>query len=81
MVHFVVYSIDQCTYCEKAKQLLTLKNVSFTDIRVNKQDSEYPKMKEWLVSVFKGQKTFPFILKTIGGYSDLESCILETDGV
>jgi Glutaredoxin and related proteins len=74
----VVYSKDNCAYCEKAKALLEMKGYEY---KVNKLgvDFEIPDLME----MFPGAKTFPQISEVgvghIGGYTELESYILSKE--
>ena len=71
MDHFIMFSIENCQYCEKSKQLFKEKQVSCTTIQVDKKDPDYQHVKNILFSMAPDQKTFPFIFKRVGGYSDL----------
>jgi glutaredoxin len=74
----VVYSKDNCAYCEKAKALLEMKGYEYT---VNKLgvDFEIPDLME----MFPGAKTFPQITEVgvghIGGFTELENYILSKE--
>jgi glutaredoxin 3 len=66
----VVYTMDYCPYCERAKALLGQRGVPFTEIRVEEDDDA-----EWeRLEKLTGLKTMPQIVygkKVIGGYTDL----------
>ena len=65
-----IYTKEHCTFCARAKALLTHKNVKYKEIHVD-QD---PKALETMVSRAKGRRTVPQIFigdKAIGGYDDL----------
>ena len=69
--HIVVYGRDNCPWCEKAKQLLTLKNVKFSYLALGLHYT-----KEDLVAKvgYSDGLTVPQIFKGdeyIGGYQDL----------
>jgi glutaredoxin 3 len=66
----VVYTMDYCPYCERAKSLLGQRGVPFTEIRVAEDnDAEWDRLEK-----LTGLKTMPQILhgdRVIGGYIDL----------
>lgn len=69
MVKVVVYTKENCPYCNMAKQLLTAKKVSFDEIRV---DSDTQKLAEMIR--LSNRRTVPQIFindQPIGGYDDL----------
>lgn len=66
MTEYLVISIDNCPFCEKAKALLTEKEISYAEVNC----ADIPEIAEVLHRV--GHDTFPLILRTIGGFTDLE---------
>lgn len=66
----VVYTMDSCPYCEKAKSLLKGRGVRFQEIRVPMDDDA-----KWDELYKKsGLRTMPQIFvgaRLVGGYSDL----------
>jgi glutaredoxin 3 len=66
----VVYTMDYCPYCERAKSLLGQRGVPFTEVRVAEDnDAEWDRLEK-----LTGLKTMPQILhgdRVIGGYIDL----------
>ena len=66
----VVYTMDYCPYCERAKMLLGTRGVPFTEVRVAEDDDA-----QWArLEKLTGMKTMPQILhgdQVIGGYMDL----------
>jgi glutaredoxin 3 len=65
-----VYTTAQCPYCNNAKALLTLKKVTFTEIRVDDNPEERLVMEKR-----SGRRTVPQIFindKSIGGFDDLK---------
>jgi glutaredoxin len=71
-----LYTKDGCTYCDKAKALLTIKGYNFSEVNVSKTDT--------LLEEFKAQyptvRTMPFILidgVPIGGYDKLNEWVNE----
>ena len=69
-----VYTSDWCPYCRRAKDLLTRKNVSFSEINVEDE----PKAREEMVAR-SNRRTVPQIFigdRHVGGCDDL----FELDG-
>ena len=68
-----IYSKDNCPYCDKAKNLLEMKNMEYIEYKLDK-DFSRDEILEW----FPGVKTFPIITldkKYIGGYNELYDLI------
>lgn len=64
-----IYSTGWCPYCQRAKQLLSQKNLAFNDINVE----DDPKFREEMVQR-SGRRTVPQIFigdKPVGGCDDL----------
>lgn len=69
MAKVIIYSKETCPYCVMAKNLLTVKNVPFTEIRV---DLDAAKLEEMMR--LSNRRTVPQIFindQPIGGYDDL----------
>ena len=70
-VQVIIYSKDDCPYCDKAKLLLSKKGVSFIhEIRVDLDPNSAIH-----ISRYVNKRTVPQIFignKYVGGYSDLE---------
>lgn len=65
----IIYSKDYCPYCDRAKDLLEKKSISYTEIRVDLDEQEYKIMLEK-----SNRRTVPQIFfkdKLIGGFDDL----------
>ncbi len=65
----LIYTKDNCPYCVKAKSLLTIKSVEFTESKIGQDIT-----REEFMSLFPEQKTVPLIFindQKIGGYDDL----------
>ena len=69
MTDVVIYSKKICPYCDRAKDLLKKKNISYKEIRVDLDENQYQIMLE------KSQRrTVPQIFfknTLIGGFDDL----------
>lgn len=74
----IIYSKENCQYCEKAKNLLVLKGIEHS-VSMLGSDFELSELTE----MFPEARTFPQIAKVghgyIGGYPELETYILSTE--
>ncbi len=72
MAKVLLYTKELCPYCVRAKNLLNAKNVSYEEIRVDREPPEfYENLKKKT-----GWMTLPQIFindKLIGGYDDLKA--------
>lgn len=65
----VVYSKPNCSFCVKAKSLLSSRNKAYEEVVVGED-----LLREDFISLFPEQKTLPLILvdgQQIGGFSNL----------
>lgn len=53
----IVYTKDNCPYCVKAKALLTIKQVPFTEVKLG-----VDMQREDFIALFPEQKTVPLII-------------------
>jgi len=70
MLEFTLYAIPDCPYCDKAKQLLEDKNISYEYIVLR----DIQKRKE--IGTRYNMKTAPIILHNnnlVGGYTELKT--------
>ena len=69
-VPVTIYTMSNCSYCERAKALLKQRGVAFTEIHVDLNDEP-----QWrALHARTGLRTMPQIFSgdsVIGGYSDL----------
>lgn len=75
MPKVVIYTVDYCPYCNKAKKLLTEKGIEFEDNDITQNEDE---MREKLGEMYniQGRVTVPQIIINgvhIGGYTDLKA--------
>ena len=66
----IIYTKSYCPYCVKAKQLLKIKNVNFTEIDITNNQT----LIEEMLAKSAGQKTVPQIFIDdfhVGGCDDL----------
>jgi glutaredoxin 3 len=64
-----VWSKDMCSYCEQAKQLLTMKGIEFEERKIGKDWT-----KEQLLEAVPNARTVPQIFldsEYVGGYTEL----------
>jgi len=77
MAKVEVYTTDYCPYCVRAKQLLDMKDVDYSEIDVTGDDTARAE----LVQKAEGRRTVPQIFingKSIGGFDDMRA--LEESG-
>lgn len=70
----ILYSKDNCPYCDKAKNLLKMKAIEFIEYKLDKDFN-----RDSLLEMFPHAKTFPVITvdkKHIGGYNELYDLLL-----
>ena len=70
----MIYSKDNCPYCDKAKNLLKMKAIDFVE---HKLDKDFDR--DTLLKLFPNAKTFPVITvdkNYIGGYNELYDLLL-----
>lgn len=69
MAKVVVYTTATCSYCHRAKDLLSARNISFEEIRVDLDEKKREEMMR-----LSNRRTVPQIFindQAIGGYDDL----------
>jgi len=69
----VIYTVDYCPYCKKAKALLNEKGLMFEDIDITQNEAV---MRAKLGEMTGGKTTVPQIFiegESIGGYTDLKA--------
>lgn len=68
-----IYTVDYCPFCKKALNFLKEKNASFTQIKIDEDESTWFKKLGEMFNI-KGEVTVPQIVldgKPIGGYTDM----------
>lgn len=69
--NIIIYTMNNCPYCVKAKKLLLSRGVFFKEILLNENDDD-----QWDALFLRSKmKTVPQIFKDddcLGGFSDLE---------
>lgn len=69
MISIVVYTKDQCVYCDRAKELLRSKGMQYLESRIGVDI-----LREDFMCLFPEVKTVPLIIiegEKIGGYNEL----------
>ena len=65
MTEYLIITMDNCPYCDKAKAMLVDAGLSYREINI----MEAPET--GIIPSVVGHKTMPLILKVIGGSDDL----------
>lgn len=76
MKNFIVYSVNNCGFCEAAKTLLKSRNLSFQEINITNDD----KARIELVQK-TGHRTMPQIFiddEFLGGYQELKEYLAKS---
>lgn len=71
MAKVIIYSKENCPYCDWAKDLLSAKKISYTEIRADLDPEKRAEMER-----LSGRRTFPQIFindQSIGGFDDLSA--------
>jgi glutaredoxin 3 len=74
MAEIVIYTKDNCIYCEWAKRLLDQKGLSYQEKYVTHSE-EGQRLREEMVTKSNGGRTFPQIFidgRSIGGFDNLQ---------
>lgn len=69
MSNVLIYTKDNCPYCDQAKNLLRAKGQTYKETNIGKDIT-----REEFMSTFPGVMTAPFIIingERVGGYDDL----------
>lgn len=69
MTHAVIYTKPNCPYCDKAKYLLNMRGVSYTENVIGENV-----LREEFMEMYPDQRTVPLIFidgEKIGGYNQL----------
>ena len=69
MPDYLILTIDKCTYCDQAKDLIARHGHSYTEINCG----DNPEI-ALLLGVL-GRKTFPLVLSTVGGFTELRDSL------
>ena len=69
MTEYLIITMDNCIYCDKAKALLADKGLSYRELNI----MDAPEMS--VLMALTGRQTMPFIVKVVGGFTELESSL------
>jgi len=69
MPDYIILSIDNCPYCEKAKAKLTESGLTYVEVNC----ADNPEVAMLLGAV--GRNTFPLVLRTVGGFTELQDML------
>jgi glutaredoxin len=73
-MNVIMYSKDNCAFCDKAKNLLKIKAIEFIEYKLGKDFD-----RDTLLEQFPQARTFPVITldkEYIGGYNELYDLLL-----
>lgn len=75
----IVWSKDNCPYCDQAKALLTLKGITFTEKKIG-----HGYTKEQLLEAVPSARSVPQIFineSLVGGFTELNKYLKESDAI
>lgn len=67
MPDYVILSIDNCAFCDKAKTALNERSISYAEINC----ADEPEVAMLLGKV--GRTTFPLVFRVVGGFTELDA--------
>lgn len=76
MQHVTIYTKENCSFCTKAKMLLTNRGMSYNEMKLNEDFT-----KENLLELYPNVMTFPVIVIdgfNIGGFTELNKVLSES---
>lgn len=65
-MNYILITMDNCPYCDKAKEALTNDGASFVEVNV----MDVPEL--GVLPARVGRQTLPLVLKVIGGFDELD---------
>lgn len=72
MIDYIILSIDNCPYCDKAKAVFDKCDISYTEINCADEPDVAILLKK------AGRTTFPLVLNVIGGFTELDAKLNQT---
>lgn len=69
MTEYLIITMDNCPYCDKAKASLSERGITYREIDI----MEAPEI--GMLPALVGHKTMPLVLKVIGGATELEASL------
>lgn len=69
MTEYLIITMDNCPYCDKAKAMLTDRGITYREINI----MEAPEV--GTLPALVGHQTMPLVLKVVGGAAELEASL------
>lgn len=69
MPEYLVLTIDNCPYCDKAKAALIEAGLTYVEVNC----ADHPEVAILLNAV--SRNTFPLVLRTVGGFTELKDLL------
>ena len=69
MTEYLVITMDNCPYCDKAKALLADQQIDYREVNI----MEAPEI--GIVPALVGHQTMPLVLKVVGGFDELNELL------
>lgn len=69
MIEYLVITMDNCPYCDKAKALLADQGIEYREVNV----MDVPEVGALPAKV--GRQTLPLVLQVVGGYGELNGLL------
>ena len=69
MPDYLILTIDNCTFCDQAKDLITQHGHSYAEVNC----ADHPEVA--MILGVLGRKTFPLVLSTVGGFTELRDTL------
>ena len=70
MTEYLIITMDNCPYCDKAKAALADRNIDYREVNI----FEAPEI--GMVPALVGHKTMPLVLKVVGGFTELNELLI-----
>lgn len=65
MAEYIIVTMDNCVFCDRAKALLTAKGKTYREVNV----MDVPEV--GALNALVGRNTMPLILQVVGGFDEL----------
>lgn len=69
MTEYLIITMDNCVFCDKAKTLLADRGITYREVNI----MEAPEV--GALPALVGQNTLPLVLKVVGGFTELEASL------
>lgn len=69
MIEYLVITMDNCPYCDKAKALLADQGIEYREVNI----MDVPEVGALPAKV--GRQTLPLVLQVVGGYGELNGLL------